>query len=142
LPYTGNPREEPVSKPIFEDAFSFGGRRDRRSFLLFNLVVCTAIIGAFIFVGAVAAVAGEMAAAVAMIPVGLATAVAGVSSILVGAQRCRDFGWSGWAVLITVLPVVGFVFALAMMVLPGTPGQNRYGPDPAHGPDPVGSFAL
>jgi uncharacterized membrane protein YhaH (DUF805 family) len=131
-----------LSKLIFEDAFSFGGRRDRRSFLLFNLVACTGMIGGFMLVGLVAAVAGETAAAVAMLPVVLASAVAGIASILVGAQRCRDFGWSGWAVLITVVPVVGLTFALAMMVVPGTPGQNRYDPDPAHGPDPIGSFAL
>jgi uncharacterized membrane protein YhaH (DUF805 family) len=45
-------------------------------------------------------------------------------------QRCRDFGWSGWAVLIMLVPVVGILFYLALFFIPGTHGPNRYGPDP------------
>ena len=53
-----------------------------------------------------------------------------VSSWAVGGQRCRDFGWTAWAVLLTAIPYLGIVFAIAMMVIPGSAGDNRYGPDP------------
>ena len=59
--------------------------------------------------------------------IGIPVAIAGWA---VGAQRCRDFGWTGWAVLITVIPYIGFIFALVMLFIPGTQGENRYGPDP------------
>jgi uncharacterized membrane protein YhaH (DUF805 family) len=49
---------------------------------------------------------------------------------LVSAQRCRDFGWTGWSVLLSFLPVVGILFSLAIFFVPGNLGANRYGPDP------------
>ncbi len=56
------------------------------------------------------------------------------SGLFVAAQRCRDFGWTGWAALVILAPIVGWVFALALFFIPGTRGPNRYGPDP------VGTF--
>jgi uncharacterized membrane protein YhaH (DUF805 family) len=49
---------------------------------------------------------------------------------ILAAQRCRDCGWSGWCVLVALIPIVGFLFALALCVIPGTAGPNRFGPDP------------
>lgn len=43
------------------------------------------------------------------------------------AQRCRDTNRTGWAVLIPVIPVVGWIFAWALYFIPGTAGDNRYG---------------
>ena len=51
--------------------------------------------------------------------------------LFVGAQRCRDFGWTGWAVLLTLIPLLGKFFWLAMFLIPGTQGENRYGSDPS-----------
>lgn len=65
---------------------------------------------------------GFIAAALLFVPVT-------VSSWAVGGQRCRDFGWTGWAVLLTMIPYIGLLFAVALMVIPGTVGDNRYGAD-------------
>lgn len=119
-----------MSKPMFEEVFRFSGRRNRQSYLLFNLTVFGVLLGGALLVGAASAVLGEAAGAVLFVPAALALVAASIASIIVGAQRCRDFGWTGWAVLITVLPFVGFLFALVMLFLPGTQGPNRYGPDP------------
>jgi len=61
----------------------------------------------------------------------VSTLVLGVSSWEVAAPRCRDFGWTGWAALITIVPYLGWAFALALYFIPGTLGYNRYGPDVA-----------
>ena len=60
----------------------------------------------------------------------LAFLVLAVSSCMVGAQRCRDFGWTGWAILLTAVPVLGFVFAISLWFIPGDRGDNLYGSDP------------
>lgn len=52
------------------------------------------------------------------------------STCLVIAQRCRDFGWTGWAALIIAVPVINVFFLIALFFIPGTDGTNRYGPDP------------
>ena len=58
---------------------------------------------------------------------------------VITAQRLRDFNLSGWFVLL-LIPIAYFdqhVYGLAtlavtffIMVIPGTRGENRYGPDP------------
>ncbi|QEY61015.1 DUF805 domain-containing protein [Metapseudomonas lalkuanensis] len=53
-----------------------------------------------------------------------------VASVCIGVQRLHDMGWSGWLWLLNFVPVVGSVFALLMLFMPGTDGPNRYGPPP------------
>jgi uncharacterized membrane protein YhaH (DUF805 family) len=47
-----------------------------------------------------------------------------VSGWAVSGQRCRDFGWTGWAALITIVPYVGWIFAIALLFIPGTDGGD------------------
>jgi uncharacterized membrane protein YhaH (DUF805 family) len=61
---------------------------------------------------------------------GITIVVLAVAETLVSAQRCRDFGWTGWAILISCIPVVGWIFGVAITFVPGNIGPNRYGPDP------------
>ncbi|AOE83226.1 DUF805 domain-containing protein [Pseudomonas sp. TCU-HL1] len=53
-----------------------------------------------------------------------------VVSVCIGVQRLHDMGWSGWLWLLNFAPIVGSVFALLMLFMPGTDGPNRYGPPP------------
>ena len=60
-----------------------------------------------------------------------------VPSIAVGIRRLHDRDMSGWwylgFIVASMIPVVGFLASIAMIVLmflPGTPGPNRFGPDP------------
>jgi uncharacterized membrane protein YhaH (DUF805 family) len=119
-----------MSKPVFEDLFTFSGRRNRKSYLLYALAVFGLwCVLAFLLI--VPAASGSetgvgmmgVIAIIAFIPTL-------ISSWAVGGQRCRDFGWTAWAVLLTMIPYLGLVFAIAMMVIPGNLGGNRYGPDP------------
>ncbi|MFZ6048310.1 DUF805 domain-containing protein [Pseudomonas sp. CR3202] len=77
------------------------------------------ILGSFTLSSALAGVL-TMAACVAMV----------VISVCIGVQRLHDIGWSGWLWLLNFVPVVGSVFALLMLFMPGTAGPNRYGPPP------------
>ena len=52
-------------------------------------------------------------------------------SIAVSVKRWHDRNRSGWWVLIALVPVVGAVWMLIDNgFLKGTPGPNRFGPDP------------
>lgn len=60
-----------------------------------------------------------------------------IPSIAVTIRRLHDRNMSGWwylgAIVGSMVPVVGFLVSLAflvLMALPGTPGPNRFGPDP------------
>jgi uncharacterized membrane protein YhaH (DUF805 family) len=86
-------------------------------FFLFNLIVAFifAIFDEVLGIGIFALVYGIFA----FIP-GLAIAV----------RRLHDSNHSGWWVLISIIPVVGFLVLLIFLVQKGDPGANQYGPGP------------
>ncbi len=60
-----------------------------------------------------------------------------IPSIAVTVRRLHDRDMSGWwylgAIIGGMIPFVGFLISIAflvLMALPGTPGPNRFGPDP------------
>lgn len=116
-----------MSKPIFSDLFAFHGRRNRKSYVLY--VICVFVILAVVWGIAIAITSGSESGAPLIIAY-IISVIVGLSSWIVGAQRCRDFGWSGWAILLNIIPAVGTIFFIAILFVPGTPGPNKFGPDP------------
>ena len=51
-----------------------------------------------------------------------------VSGWASGSQRIRDFSQSGVWILLVLIPYVGWVVSLAIMFIPSTSGENKYGP--------------
>jgi uncharacterized membrane protein YhaH (DUF805 family) len=49
-----------------------------------------------------------------------------VFSIICGIKRSHDMNWSGWTILLAIIPLVGFIW----LFKPGTPGSNDYGAPP------------
>ena len=49
---------------------------------------------------------------------------------MVAIRRLHDRDMSGWWLLLMLVPVIGSLALLVLYVLPGTPGPNRFGPDP------------
>jgi uncharacterized membrane protein YhaH (DUF805 family) len=56
-----------------------------------------------------------------------------VPALAVQVRRFHDQDKSGWFVLLGLIPYVGGLIVLVFMCLPGTPGPNRFGPDPLGG---------
>ncbi|MBS4044948.1 MAG: DUF805 domain-containing protein [Alphaproteobacteria bacterium] len=119
-----------MSKPVFSDLFRLSGRRNRKSYFMFLIAVVAVQVGLTVIGGVVSA--SDVLVGVVL----LAHFMLAIPFAIVAAQRCRDFGWTGWAVLIALIPIVGAIFGLAIIFIPGTLGPNRYGPDPL-GPEPV-----
>lgn len=119
-----------MSKPVFQDLFKFSGRRNRQSYN----VLLLAQIGALIGLAIVGCVAGAIIDTVEPLAYLLFFAVfagfiaVGVTSWAAGSQRIRDFDQSGVWILLTLVPYVGWVVSLAIMFIPSTPGENKYGP--------------
>lgn len=116
-----------MSKPIFSDLFAFHGRRNRKSYVLY--LVCLIVILVVIW-GIAGAITSGAESGAPLIIAYVISIILGISSWIVGAQRCRDFGWSGWAILISIIPAVGTIFLIAILFVPGTAGPNKFGPDP------------
>ena len=51
-----------------------------------------------------------------------------LATIAVGARRLHDTGKSGWLQLLWLLPCIGPIILIIFWAMPGTPGDNAYGP--------------
>jgi len=51
-------------------------------------------------------------------------------SLAVGVRRLHDLEKSGWWLLLSLIPLIGFLVLLFWFVKQGTDGQNRFGADP------------
>ena len=58
-------------------------------------------------------------------------------SYTVAAKRLHDRGKSGWWLLTAFVPVIGWAWLwFELFILPGSSGDNRYGPHPTFSPEP------
>jgi uncharacterized membrane protein YhaH (DUF805 family) len=119
-----------VSKPVFEDLFSFGGRRNRRSFVLYQLALTALLAGTAVLLLAANASMSRALVVAALACAGAVWAAGLLSNLAVTAQRCHDLGCTGWAQAIALVPYVGLALPVALMLVPGTTGDNAYGADP------------
>ncbi|MSO13420.1 DUF805 domain-containing protein [Rickettsiales endosymbiont of Trichoplax sp. H2] len=53
-----------------------------------------------------------------------------VMLILIEIKRLHDFNCSGWFLLLKLIPVIGVIFNLFIFFMPGSKGNNRFGPAP------------
>jgi uncharacterized membrane protein YhaH (DUF805 family) len=53
-----------------------------------------------------------------------------IPTLAVTVRRLHDIDRSGWWILIGLVPLIGVIVLLVFALLDGTPGDNRYGPNP------------
>ncbi|WP_137974844.1 DUF805 domain-containing protein [Pseudomonas sp. F(2018)] len=137
-PYSTPKSEVGEAMPEYGElkVFTVNGRIGRVRYLGWSMaLMLIALLGYGIAAGAMAV--SPIVGGILMIPLVIGGVVV---SVMIGVQRLHDIGWSGWLWLLNFVPVVGSVFALLMLVIPGTQGANRYGPPPP--PNSGGVIAL
>ena len=114
--------------------FTVNGRIGRLRFLAWTLVLSLAmfaIVGALFTVGLGIAAASPTAAIIIGSLLGFVVLVASVwISVQITVQRLHDLGWSGWLWFLNLVPIVGSIFPILLIVLPGNAGANQYGAPP------------
>lgn len=123
-----------MSVPVSEGWFSLSIRRNRKSYMLASLAltaIFVGVIGVLWFFGARGR-GGMIILLLFFVPY----FICGYS---LTSQRLRDFGMTGWLALLWV-PIgiadryiggaASLAFFLVLCAVPGTAGENRYGPDP------------
>ncbi len=51
--------------------------------------------------------------------------------VAVATRRLHDIDRGGWAQLVGVIPLIGWILMMVWLVRAGTSGPNRFGPEPA-----------
>jgi uncharacterized membrane protein YhaH (DUF805 family) len=105
----------------------FSGRSRRMEFwyfVLFNIIVGVVLalidmlIGTFSAASNIGLLSGIYSLAV-LIP-----------TLALWVRRLHDIDRTGWWIFINLIPLIGTIVLLVFALTPGTPGSNRYGPDP------------
>ena len=114
--------------PDYADLRPFGveGRIGRLRYLAWSISLMAAAMAVF----GVVAIGFQMSEVLGAILGVLALVAMAVVSVQIGVQRLHDIGWSGWLLLVNLVPVVGSVFSIIMLVVPGSTAANRFGPPP------------
>ncbi|WP_341304480.1 DUF805 domain-containing protein [Pseudomonas sp. TMP25] len=118
--------------------FTTDGRIGRLRYLAWTMVLMLACLPLFGIAAGFFAVS-EILGGLLMVVVGIAVAVVG---IMFGVQRLHDIGWTGWLLLVTLVPIVGGVFSLLMFIIPGSTEANRFGSPPPANSGAVKILAL
>lgn len=106
----------------------FSGRSRRKEYWMFVLGVIIAVILLSIIEGIVG-LSGMVGGVYGPLTLILMLALI-VPSIAVQIRRFHDQDKSGWFLLLALIPFIGGLIVLVFMLLEGTKGPNRFGPDP------------
>ncbi len=109
----------------FQNYVNFRGRAARSEFWYWTLFsIIASIVGALID-----SVLGTLGLSLVQNLVGLALFLPGLA---VSVRRLHDLDRTGWWMLIA-LTVIGIILLIVWDCMRGTPGPNRFGPDPLGG---------
>ena len=110
--------------------FDFSGRARRSEYWLFVLFMAVVVI----VLQAVAAVGllsrQDVASHVVVLAMSAFCLLTMIPLLALKFRRLHDTNRSAWWLLIGLVPLLGALVLLVFLVLDGTPGQNRFGPDP------------
>lgn len=125
----------PPQTDLLTDQESFGpikimtskGRIGRLRYIAYTMGISLLIYLGMMAVTAGLAMVGQDFVSLLVMPV-MALGFGGMMlvNILLTIQRCHDFNTAGWLSLVLVLPLVPLIF----WFIPGTQGENRFGPPP------------
>ena len=98
----------------------FDGRAGRPEYWWFFLInTIISVILDLVIPGATGQVLGAIYALAVLLP-----------SIGVGIRRLHDTNRTGWWLLVSLIPLVGWIWIIVLLALAGDDGPNRYGPPP------------
>lgn len=112
----------------FSKYVTFSGRAPRSEYWWFVL---------FVFLLNIVATVLDVALFASPEGLGLFSAVVALAtflpSISVAVRRLHDIDRTGWWWWIIFIPLIGLIVLIVFFVTKGTPGDNRFGPDPLAG---------
>ena len=142
-PYCGHMKNIPLPLDAYELGFienfkhcvvhkyaDFEGRASRSEYWHFMLVY-QLIIAIILFICAaiscVIPVSGTTGVGLGLVVLFILSIGFIIPGVAVAVRRLHDLGWSGWPVLLALIPFVGIPAVLILMALPGKTAANRFG---------------
>lgn len=105
---------------VLKQYAEFSGRSSRKEywmFVLFNIIISVGI--SFIAQSMDMPMLSTVYSLAVFLP-----------SLGVGIRRLHDVNKSGWMLLVSLIPLVGWIWAIVLLATKGDEGENQYGPAP------------
>jgi uncharacterized membrane protein YhaH (DUF805 family) len=93
-------------------------------YVLFNIIVGVVLAGIDVLLGTFSS-----AQNIGLLS-GIYSLAVLIPSLAVTVRRLHDIDRTGWWIFINLIPLIGTIVLLVFAVTDGTPGSNRYGPNP------------
>lgn len=114
----------------FRNYFGFSGRAPRSEYWWWQLFVVLLIGSAFLLDAQMGWVIDPEREDAPGWAASLASLALFFPNLAMAVRRLHDRDRSGWWILIGVIPLIGGLILLVWYLSRGTPGDNRFGPDP------------
>ena len=108
----------------------FEGRASRGEYWRFMLsyqLIVAIILFICAAISCVTPVSGTTGVALGLVALFILSIGFIIPGVAVAVRRLHDVGWSGWPVLLALVPFVGIPVVLILMALPGKTVSNRFG---------------
>ncbi len=116
---------------VLKNYTEFEGRARRKEYWMFTLVNLLIVMGLQAVLFMVAGMNPESSLGLLLSGIlGIYSLGVFIPSLAVGVRRLHDTGRSGWWLLISLVPVIGFIVLLVFLVQDSQAGSNRYGSNP------------
>ena len=116
---------------ILQEIFTAEGRLNRLGYIKYMIFL--AIIGGggvFITSSMATFLTGDPTGMLVKIVTAIWGIAAAVGNLMLMIRRLHDLGKSGYFAIISLVPVVGFIFSIYLFCAAGQVGSNQYGEDP------------
>lgn len=124
-----------------KETLSFKGRMNRKQFLMQSAIIFVSIMVSVGITASLASIVPEAAALLLVITCLLMYIICSLILIAATVKRLHDLGFTGYWMLIQIIPIVGIVFSLGITVWPGQKTENRFGPVPGKSGEPPAKLA-
>ncbi len=115
-------------RSVYGNYATFGGRASRSEYWWFQLFLVLVVVAWVVLVVFVASARLYSVSAILGFAILLLYLASIIPSFALICRRLHDSDHSGWWFWITLIPYVGALILLVFMLLPSTPGYNKYGP--------------
>jgi len=116
----------PEEHYAYPDPLGFSGRIGRMRLLAWSLIL--GLIASVVALLVLLAI--KVSPTLAITFGATLTLVFVVVNLRINAQRLHDLNWSAWMLLLHLVPGANLGVTLALLLMPGTPGPNKYGLPP------------